>query len=433
MMQNNMAAQEKIYLLSQGCTANFGEGEQMAGMLGERGFAVTDGAAAAAVLNVCTVKGNGSALKAIREARELNPGKALLVTGCVTPDLVKDLQRLDPAISIASTNALDRIPELLARAMAGETVLELGKTHEPKVGLPRQRRNPVVGIVSISNGCLDACSFCSTRIVKGKLQSYPVALVVEDVKRLVDDGCQEIWLAAQDASCYGFDIGTDLAKLVQTILIQVPGNYFLRLGMGNPRHLLSYSQQLIECCHDPRVFRFLHLPVQSGSDSVLARMRRQHSVADYYRLVEEFRTALPDFTLSTDLIVGFPGETREEFAATLRLVRETRPSVCNRTRFVARPGTPAARLPDPVPKDEKKARSAELTEQFMAVALANNRQSVGCEQQILIDEEGKRGTMVGRNDCYRPVAVKGSYPLGTRLHVRIADAEPFALLAERID
>ena len=216
---------------------------------------------------------------------------------------------------------------------------------------------------------------------------------------------------------------------MQSLLIQVPGNYRLRLGMGNPRHLLSYVDELVETCHDPRVFRFLHLPVQSGSDAVLSRMRRQHSVADYYSLVEKFRKALPDFTLSTDLIVGFPGASREDFEKTLRLVRETRPSVCHHTRFVVRPGTVAARLDQAVHPDEKRARSAELAEIFTGVALANHRAFIGQEMDVIVDEVGKRGTWLGRNDCYSPVALKGRYALGERVRVRVQDAEPFALLA----
>lgn len=430
-----MTPSPRIFMLSQGCTANFGEGEQMAGLLQARGYALTeDGAetAQACVLNVCTVKGNGTALKAIREARERHPSAPLLVTGCVTPDLTRDLQRLDSNISVASTNALDHVPDLLERALRGETVTDMSNSHSTKVGLPKVRRNPVVGIVSISNGCLDACSFCSTRIVKGRLQSYPVEMIVAEVRDLVADGCLEIWLAAQDASCYGFDLDTNLARLVQTILVKVPGHYHIRLGMGNPRHLLQYASELVETCHDPRVFRFLHLPVQSGSDAVLALMRRQHSVADYYRLVEIFQTALPDLTLSTDLIVGFPGETAQDFQATLNLVRETKPSVCNRTRYVARPGTASAKLANTVHKDEKKARSAELTQVFMDVALANNRRSIGQVHSILIDEAGKRNSWIGRNECYRPVAVRGDFAIGDRIDVMIEDAEAFALLASPV-
>lgn len=427
-----MNGSPRIFLLSQGCTANFGEGEQMAGLLQAQGYTVSEDATvppAAGLLNVCTVKGNGTALKAIRAARAQHPDMPMLITGCVTPDLVRDLQRMGPGISIASTNALDHIPDLLARALRGESVTDMARTQAFKVGLPKQRRNAIVGIVSISNGCLDACSFCSTRIVKGRLQSYPVDLIVNEVSDLVADGCQEIWLAGQDASCYGFDTGTNLARLVQTILTRVPGKYHIRLGMGNPRHLLSYAEELVETCHDPRVFRFLHLPVQSGSDAVLARMKRQHSVADYYRLVEIFRGNFPDLTLSTDLIVGFPGETPEDFAQTLRLVRETRPSACNRTRFVARPGTLAAKLDQAVHKDEKRARSAQLTETFMEIALANNQQWIGKTSSILIDEAGKRGSWIGRNECYKPIAVQGDFAIGTRLDVHIDAAETFALIA----
>ena len=420
-----------ILLISQGCAANLSEIEQIAGLLTANGYSINCQANPKAIIvNVCTVKGDGSALKAVRNAKENYPNVPILATGCTTPELIESLRKIDSKISVASTHALERIPEIIKKIIAGETVLDLQKEHSPKLGIPKIRKNPIVGIVSIAEGCMDACSFCSTRMVKGKLKSYDVSQIVREAEFLTKDGCKEIWLTAQDASCYGFDIGTDLAELAQKILSKVKGDYRIRIGMGNPRHILSYADKLMEVYRDERVFRFLHLPAQSGSDIILQAMKRKHSVDDYKKLVDFFYSEFADFAISTDIIVGFPGETEDDFQKSLELVRWSKPAGCNRTRFVPRKGTLAAKMQNQIPGQEKYRRSAELTRVFTETALQNNLKYVGSKQSILIDEAGKRGSWIGRANNYKPVAVRGDYKIGDRIDAQITNAEAFALIGE---
>ena len=415
-----------ILIISQGCSANLSESEQIAGLISKHGYNAEN----ALILNLCTVKGEASALRAVRNARENYPSTPMLVTGCTTPELIETLLKIDPKISVASTHALERIPTIIKKIIDGETVLDLQKEHSPKLGIPRIRKNPIVGIVSIAEGCMDACSFCSTRMVKGRLQSYAPEQIVEETKTLVESGCKEIWLTAQDAACYGFDIGIDLAELVMQILKKIKGDYRIRIGMGNPRHTLSYAEKLAEVYRDERVFRFLHLPVQSGSDRVLLAMKRKHSVSDYKKLVDFFYSEFSDFAISTDIIVGFPGELEEDFQKSLDLIKWSKPTGCNRTRFVPRKGTLAATVQNQIPSLEKYRRSAELTKVFTEVALKNNLKYVGTEQSILIDEIGKKESLIGRANNYKPVAVRGKYKIGDRINVKITSAEAFALIGE---
>jgi MiaB/RimO family radical SAM methylthiotransferase len=294
--------------------------------------------------------------------------------------------------------------------------------------------------VNIEEGCLDACAFCSTKLVKGRLQSQPEDAIVDQVRRLVDDGCLEIQLSGQDCACYGFDTGTNLANLTQKILAQIPGNYKIRLGMGNPRHILGYKDALLECFQDERLYQFLHVPVQSGSERVLQLMNRKHSVEDFRNFALELQEKFPLFTLSTDLIVGFPGETDADFQETLDLLKETRPTVCNITRFVARKGTVAARIEEanaadtPAVSDSvKHDRSAKLFDAFQQIAQENNQRWVGKTCTVVTEKQGHRaGTTIARNSAYRPVALQGNIPAGDALQVRIAKAEPFALIGERL-
>ena len=413
-----------IFVLSQGCAANFGDGEKIARVLSRHhevrfDFPEAGADAEAFFLNVCTVKGNAQAIKLLTKVHDAYPDVLLFVTGCAPKDFREEAVKIHPQVKFTS---LKEIP-----ALYGDDTGEQVRTST-------LRESPFTGIVNIEEGCMDACAFCSTRLVKGRLHSCTPELIVEQVGALVNDGCYEIQLTGQDCACYGFDIGTNLAELVQKILAKVPGNYKIRLGMGNPRHMSTYLEALLDCFADERLYKFVHIPVQSGSDRVLLAMNRKHTAEDFRRLATLFNTRFPRFTLSTDLIVGFPGEARSDFEQTLRLVEETRPTVCNITRFVARPGTPAARAEasaDAVDGNIKHERSALLFDTFQKIAEENNRKWVGETCTVVTEKKGYReGTTICRNAAYRPVAIPGDYPAGTSLRVRITGAEPFALIAE---
>ena len=426
-----MSAENPVFaVLSQGCAANFGDGERIARALTamhanchvyfrfpEDARGVQD-APDAIYLNVCTVKGNAGALKLLRTASERFPGTPLFITGCAPKDFREE------AVKVTDKVVFTSLEEIAS--------LEQGEATPSTL-----RESPLVGIVNIEDGCLDACAFCSTHLVKGRLKSYAPEGIIEQVKRLVADRCTEIQLSGQDCACYGFDIGTNLATLVQNILVHVPGNYKMRLGMGNPRHVCGYAGALLECFQDNRVYKFMHVPVQSGSDRILKAMKRRHTASEFRRLASEFNKRFPLATLSTDLIVGYPGETESDFRETLRLLEETRPTVCNITRFVARPGTAAARMEADaglrIPDSVKHERSARLAEAFQKIARENNTLWVGKACDVVVEKPGHRaGTSIARNEAYRPVALAGDIPAGTRLKARITGAEPFALIGERL-
>jgi len=428
-----MSADKPVFaVISQGCAANFGDGERIARILTARENAqitfelpenLPGNAPDAIYLNVCTVKGNAGALKLLRKALETFPEVPIHITGCAPKDFREEARKITDKIAFTSL----------------EEIAHQQKTDwQPiKTAPGTLRESPYIGIVNIEEGCLDACAFCSTHLVKGRLRSYAPEGIVEQVKRLVDDGCTEIQLTGQDCACYGFDIGTDLATLTQSILAHVPGDYRMRLGMGNPRHMMQYAESLFECFQDERLYKFIHIPVQSGSDSVLRAMNRRHTASDFRRLAEEFNTRFPLATLSTDLIVGFPGESEQDFEATLQLLRDTRPTVANITRFVARPGTAAARMEADaalrVPDSVKHERSAVLAAAFQEIAQQNNAAWIGHECRVTAEKAGHRsGTSIARNEAYRPVALAGDIPAGKTLQVRITGAEPFALLGEKL-
>lgn len=406
-----------LAVISQGCAANFGDGEKIARTFASEYHVVfgmpESQKPEAFVLNVCTVKGNAGALKLLREALNTAPDAKIFITGCAPKDFREEASRITDKVVFTS------LKELGSAAPRGATL----------------RESSLVGIVNIEEGCLDACAYCSTRLVKGRLHSYPAADIVQQVKSLVSDGCVEIQLTGQDCGCYGFDTDTNLAELVQQILTEVPGNYKMRLGMGNPRHMMQYLDDLLKCFEDDRVYKFIHLPVQSGSENILKAMNRKHSADDYVMLAEAFNK-FPLFTLSTDLIVGFPGETEQDFQDTLDILEKTRPTVCNITRFVARPNTPAYNMAGAVPDEVKHVRSAALAEAFQRIATKNNARWIGTTETVVVEKNGyRKGTYIARNAAYRPVAITSEAPLrpGERFTVSIAAAEPFALIGNIID
>lgn len=421
-----------LVVISQGCAANFGDGEKIARIFSDD-YRVTFGMREAQkpeafILNVCTVKGNAGALKLLRESIEAAPEAKLLITGCAPKDFREEVAKITDKVIYTS------LKELLASDChaphGARNDAQDFRDHRGARDDGILRESPLVGIVNIEEGCLDACAYCSTRLVKGHLHSYSTAAIVQQVKSLVADGCVEIQLTGQDCGCYGFDTGTNLAELVQQILAEVPGDYKIRLGMGNPRHMLQYADKLLECFEDDRIYKFIHLPVQSGSDRILKVMNRKHNVQDYVKLSETFCKRYPLFTLSTDLIVGFPGETEQDFKDTLQVLRDTRPTVCNITRFVARPNTPAFSMPGAISDEIKHKRSAALAAAFQQIALENNSRWIGSTERVTVEKAGYRaGTYIARNAAYRPVAITSDIPLkpGERFTVTISDAEPFAL------
>lgn len=426
------AASPVIAVLSQGCAANFGDGEKIARALSAQhpdcsiSFEFPTEQPLAFYLNMCTVKGNGTALKLLQQAITTFPQAPVFITGCAPKDFQEEARKISDKITFTSLKALESLDSIAPKGLQNDIRI--------------LRQSPFVGIVNIEEGCLDACAFCSTKLVKGRLQSQPEDAIVDQVRRLVDDGCLEIQLSGQDCACYGFDTGSNLANLTQKILVQVPGDYKIRLGMGNPRHILGYKDALLECFQDERLYQFLHVPVQSGSERVLQLMNRKHSVKDFRNFALELQEKFPLFTLSTDLIVGFPGETDADFQETLDLLKETRPTVCNITRFVARKGTVAARIEEAnaadtpaVPDSVKHERSAQLFDAFQQIAQENNQRWVGKTCTVVTEKQGHRaGTTIARNSAYRPVALQGDIPAGKALQVRITKAEPFALIGERL-
>jgi MiaB/RimO family radical SAM methylthiotransferase len=237
-------------------------------------------------------------------------------------------------------------------------------------------------------------------------------------------GAKEFWITSQDTAAYGRDLGTDLAELL-TAIGCLSGDFRVRIGMMTPNLITEMQTRLITAFDNPKIFKFLHLPVQSGDDSVLQYMRRFYTAAEFKEIVKTFRSEFPQLTLATDVIVGFPGETAEAFDNTLKLLEEVKPDVTNISKFFARPKTIAARLKEGlVGKEETKRRSTVTAELAKRLSAERNQRWVGWSGEVLVDEKGKvEGSWVGRNFAYKPIVVKSADNLlGKTLQVKVVDA-----------
>lgn len=424
---------QKVHFITQGCSSNARESEIMMGLLNNSGYDIVDeNNSGINVVNICTVKGDRTALREVKRLKRLYPEKKLVVAGCITEGIMPKIRQIDENISFVSTHNLGRIAAVVENSSNGIALELLDKKYEQKVNLPSVRKNPVVGIVPILNGCNYFCTFCSTKLVKGKLFSYPMDAIRNDVKEHLKSGCREIWVTSNDNGAYMVEQGgrQKIAELLNQLL-SIPFDFRLRLGMMNPGNTITILDELIEIYKNPKMFKFLHIPIQSGNDEVLKLMNRKYSVRDFIHVVEKFRKQIPEITISTDMIVGFPSETDGQFNDSLEMIKKIRPDVLNLSRYAARDGTIAARMKQ-LPASKLKERSRAMTGIFRQISRENNKKWLNWQGKILIDEKGKEDSWVGRNYCYKPVIVKGNFNLGDEIDAKIIDFTSFDLRGEWI-
>ena len=424
----------KVHFTTQGCSSNLRESEIMMGLLNNSGYDIVneENNSDVNVVNICTVKGDHTALREITRLKKQFPEKKLIVAGCINESIIPKIKNLDSAISLINTHNLGKISAVVENSMNGNALELLDKKYEQKVNLPSVRKNPVVGIVPILNGCNYFCTFCSTKLVKGKLFSYPMDAIRQDVKEHLKAGCKEIWITSNDTGAYMVEQGGKqrIVELIEQILT-IPIDFRLRIGMMNPGNTLSVLDELIEIYKNPKMFKFLHIPIQSGNNQVLKLMNRRYSVEDFIIIVEAFRKEIPEITISTDMIVGFPSETEEQYEDSLAMIKKIKPDVLNLSRYAAREGTIAAKMKQ-LATNTLKERSRRMTELYRKTAFDNNQKWIGWKGKILIDEKGKHDSWIGRNYCYKPVVVKGDFKLGDEVDVEIFDATSFDLRAKSI-
>jgi tRNA-2-methylthio-N6-dimethylallyladenosine synthase len=414
----------KLYVKSFGCQMNVYDSQRMADTLAPEGYRETATVEDAdlVILNTCHIREKAaekvySELGRVRRLKEAAAadGRQMLiaVAGCVAQAEGEEIVRRAPAVDlVVGSQNYHRLPDLVGRARRGDKIVDTQFPVEDKFealappSLEAARARGVAAFVTVQEGCDKFCTFCVVPYTRGAEISRPVDRVVAEVERLATAGVREITLIGQNVNAYhgtGPDGVWTLARLVAR-LAQIGGIERLRYTTSHP---LDMADDLIAAHHDlPQLMPQLHLPVQSGSDRILAAMNRRHTRADYLGVVAKLRAARPDLALTSDFIVGFPGETEDDFAETLSLIEEIGYSGAFSFKYSPRPGTPGAELSDQVQEDVKSERLRRLQAAIDRGHAAFNRSCLGRTFSVLFERPGRyAGQLVGRSPYLQPVQV----------------------------
>jgi tRNA-2-methylthio-N6-dimethylallyladenosine synthase len=432
----------KLHLITYGCQMNEYDSERVAGLLGKQEYELTDRADDADVilLNTCAIREKAedkvfSHLGSLKHLKRARPALVIGVMGCMAQLHQGKIQERAPHVDLVfGSPAIARVGELLARVKARSgPVLDTGEGALVKITDRPSAAVRLKAFVTVMEGCDQRCTFCVVPTTRGRERSHAPGVIVEEIRGLAGAGCREVTLLGQTVNAYGRDLtpSTDLASLIERVN-DIEGIERIRFTTSNPYNLTS---RLIHAIRDvPKVVEYLHLPLQSGSDRILARMRRGYTRTRYLELIAELRDAVPEIALSTDLIVGFPGETDEDFARTVDMVERVGYDNAFVFRYSRRPGTPAATMPDQVPDDVKAGRNTALLQATERIAAERRQGLEGRTMPVLVDGVSRKNPReaTGRTRCNRVVNfdTAGRDLLGCVVPVRITQVLPHSLRGE---
>ncbi|KAJ2943531.1 hypothetical protein O0L34_g16640 [Tuta absoluta] len=431
---------QTIYVKTWGCAHNNSDSEYMAGLLAANGYKLTEEKFDAQLwlLNSCTVK--SPAEDHFKNEIELGQSRGIhvVLAGCVPQGAPR--AGYMQGLSVVGVQQIDRIVEIVEETLKGHTVRLFGQkktTDGRKAGgasllLPKVRKNPLIEIIAINTGCLNQCTYCKTKHARGELASYPPEEIVERAIQAFKEGVCEIWLTSEDTGTYGRDIGTSLPELLWKLVEVIPEGCRLRLGMTNPPYILEHLEQVAQIMHHPRVYKFLHVPVQTGSDQVLSDMKREYTRADFEHVVDYLKDKVPGMTIATDIICGFPTETDKDFDDTMTLCDKYRFPSLFINQFFPRPGTPAAKMQRVCSSQDVKKRTKMLSELFRSYEPYGHK--VGETQQVLVtDISHDKNYYVAHNEFYEQVLIpKEEKYMGKMVTVKITSASKFSMMGQPI-
>lgn len=433
-----------FHITTFGCQMNEHDSEVIDGLLTERGFSSVKERkdASIVIINTCSVRDNADkrffgTLGQLKKRKESDPSFIVCVCGCMMQQqrVVDTIKAKYPWVDVIfGTNSIHHIPELIEKvAIEKEKVVDIiENTEEIVEGLPAKRLFDHKALVNIMFGCNNFCTYCIVPYTRGREKSREPEAIVAEVKGLVADGVKEIMLLGQNVNSYDGN-GTSFAELLK-MLNDVDGLERIRFMTSNPKDL---SDELIEAfavCD--KLCRNLHLPIQSGSNRVLKRMNRKYTREDYLKLIEKLRKTVPDITLSTDIIVGFPGETNEDFEETLSIVKEVEYDSAFTFIYSIRKGTPAEKFEDQIEESEKHRRFDLLVNAVNEISEKKNKAYQDRVEKVLVDGISKndKSTLTGRTDGFKLVNFAGKKELiGSIVDVKITDAKTFSLFGEVIE
>lgn len=424
----------KIYLETHGCTFNQADSDIMINILKEKHIMVDSiDEADVILLNTCYVKlpTEQKMITKIRKIEEQYPDKKLIIAGCMVEVDPIRLSKFSNKASWVGPHKIDMVDEIVERSLNGEIVREYGKTNILKAGANIKLNDSLIHILQICEGCSGGCTFCCTKSARGSLNSYPIEKIVEEAKTAIENGCKELQVTAQDTACFGEDSGESFATLLEQ-LATIDGDYRIRVGMMHPKSLKRQLDEVIRVFKQyDKIYNFIHLPVQTGSPKVLKEMNRLHTIDEFKEMVKLFREKIPSLSLATDIIIGYPTETDEDFDQTLDLIEEIKPDIIHISKYMHRPTAKSATLEE-IPHNVMKERSHKLNDLKTKVMLENNKKYEGSIQNVLITSTGVSGGYVGYTDSYKNIIIDEAV-IGNFMKVEIVEGKRTYLLAKSIN
>ncbi|MFW9954780.1 MAG: tRNA (N(6)-L-threonylcarbamoyladenosine(37)-C(2))-methylthiotransferase [Candidatus Thorarchaeota archaeon] len=415
----------KFYLETYGCSLNMADSDLIVGRLHHIGLERADSISGSdfIILNSCGVK-EPTEDRIIHRLEELSANsRPVIVAGCL-PRI--SLDRLITAIpgyaAILGPQSLDSLGPVVERVLSGERgILNLDSDEGSKLSYYEGPSDSVICTIPICEGCVGECAYCAVKFARSNVRSYSIEEIRRIVERCIHLGYKEIRLTAQDAGAFGHDTGESLTTLLEQVKL-IEGTHRFRLGMFNPNLVLNELAALIDIMSSERFFQFFHVPLQSGSNNILDSMQRRYTVEQWIDVVRDIRKHIPDATIATDIIVGYPGETEDDFEKTLEVLKEVHPSVINVSKYGDRPGTLASKANNKVNTDIKKNRSRRLSQLANDIITSENQKWIGWQGPVIITGLASRKGLQGRTPTYKSVIIEGSSAIGSIVQMRVTGA-----------
>lgn len=401
-----------VYIETYGCSANQNNSEIMAGLLKQNGYEITNNEKIAdiIIINSCIVKGKTETKikRRIQDLSKLN--KLLIISGCIAQTEFNSIKKLYNKSILLGTHHIKDIVKIIKDSIennidSSKQKEYLSEKNEEKLILPKIPLNKLISITQISEGCLGECSYCKTRLAKGKLYSYNKENIIKSIKNDLQSGAKEVWITSQDCASYGIDRGKNELPLLLNEIISLKGNFKIRIGMMNPNNLYQILDPMLEIYESEKVYKFLHIPIQSASNNVLKDMKRQYKIEIAEEIITKFREKFPNGTIATDIITGYPTEKEYDHKMNMEFIQKYKPDVFNLSKFSKHKGTEAAKH-EQLSIEIINKRTSELMKMHRDSAMENKKKYLNKELKVFVNKISAPGLYEARDENYNIVLIK---------------------------
>jgi MiaB-like tRNA modifying enzyme len=432
--------QNYIYLQTYGCSANINNSEILSGLLKQAGYEITNNPdiAEIIIINTCIVKQKteNKIKRRIQDLAKTYKDKLMIIAGCMPETDKKSLEKLFPNALLLGTHHMKEIIKLIKDYKDNKLTRKkqenyLSYIDEEKLLFPKIPKNKLISITQISEGCLGDCHFCKAKLAKGKLFSYDLNHILASIESDLQQGAKEIWITSQDNAAYNLDKGKQLLPELLKKILNLKHNFKLRLGMMNPNNLHHIQDEILDLYSHPKMYKFLHIPIQSVSDRVLSDMNRKYNINLVKKIINKFKKEFPDITIATDIITGYPTETPKSHQENLDFLNTFKPDVFNLSKFSKHKNTKAESLQE-LPINIVNKRASELMDAHKKTALQNKQKFIGKTTKVFVNNKHE-GFFLARDDNYNIVLLNNKENvIGKHVNVKIKQAGVHHLFGERI-